>query len=547
MREQLRGHGALVSASALGAAGGFAVWGLWRPLLGYDGATYHLSAVVRWVQTGSTGSVQDLIVGLPAGNYPLTNEAGLAWAVGISQSFAPVAAWAAAFALLFGASAWLGLRGAGVSRPIRVLTIAAVCLAPVVLRGIVQAETDFPAVAWIAAAAALASAARRRPPLIGSAILAAALGVGTKTTVAPVAAAVLLLGLLPLRRELRSLLKPIALGVAAGAVVGGWWYLRNLADHGSPLWPLVSAPWGDPVPPLIRDVGHSLLERPAATFRAGVGDLYRDSVAGGLVLIAAALAAPLWSRSRATLAGAAITLVALLAWASAPFTGAPDSHALRGVVFSTLRYALPVLPVAAATLALASRAGRRAAVAAAVVAVTAIGWSAERYAADPYLPGEAVLVLCVAGGAALAGALVYALRGVPGRALLAPAAVAAVAALTLGARGYLGRHASAREIDAPLIAWLSDRADWAEGRVPVAAVPTLLATLAGDQLEHRIRLIGADAPCERIRAEMRNGYILTAPAPRLSFPPTTFGRCLAATAPSFTAGGFRIYRSGAAR
>src|SRR2546423_1168976 len=324
LRRELDGSAGLASASVVGAAAGFAAWALWRPLLGYDGATYHLSAVVRWVQTGSTGSVQDLIVGLPVGNYPLTHETGLAWAVGISQSFAPVAAWAAGFVLLLGASAWLGLGGAGVSRPMRVLTIVAVCLTPFVLRQLVEAETDFPAVAWLAAATALATAAQRRPALIGVSILAAALGVETKTTVAPIAAVVVLLGLLALRPQLRSLVKPIAFGLAAGAVVGGVWYLRNLAEHGSPLWPLISAPWGDPVPPLIRDVGHSLLERPQATFRAGVDNLYRDSVAGGLVLIAAALTAPLWGRTRATILGAAITLLALLAWASAPFTGAPD-------------------------------------------------------------------------------------------------------------------------------------------------------------------------------------------------------------------------------
>jgi hypothetical protein len=536
----------LPAVALLGAAAGFAVWALWRPFLGYDGATYHLSTVVRWVQTGSTGSVQDLIVGLPVGNYPLTNETGLAWAVGISHSFAPVALWSAGTALLLTGSAWLGLRSLSVPRAARAIAILALCATPVVLRQLVEVGSDLPALSWLAASGALAVTAQRRPPLVALSLLAACLAVGTKTTVAPIALIVVALGLLPLRRNLRALVKPLTAALVAGALVGGLWYLRNLVQHGSPLWPLVATPWGDPVPRLIGDVGHSLLERPQATFRTGVGSAYLDSVAGGLVLLAAALTAPLWGRSRATLLGAGATLVALLAWASAPFTGAPESHALGGIVFSTLRYALPALGVAATTVALGACRGRRAARVSAGFGVVAVAWSAYRYADDPYLPGEALLAACVVTGAAVAAALLHLRRRMPAAAPAALVAAALVVALSLGSDGYLERHARAGEIDAPLIAWLSAHSDWGGSRLPVAVVPTLLATVAGDRLEHRLDLIAADASCDSIRTQTRSGFVLTAPAPRAAYPPVTFERCLAATAPSFTAESFRIYRRGAA-
>ena len=77
---------------------------------------YHLAEIVSWVHSGHPGAIVASIPGVPTGSYPLTNEVLLAWAMGLTRSFTPVALWsAAALALLLGAG-WLGLRRLGVPR-----------------------------------------------------------------------------------------------------------------------------------------------------------------------------------------------------------------------------------------------------------------------------------------------------------------------------------------------------------------------------------------------------------------------------------------------
>ena len=532
--EPRRPPAALVIA---GAIAGYVAWALLRPVLGYDGATYHLATVVGWVQSGTTGSAQNLIVDLPVGNYPLTNEAALAWAVGLSQSFVPVAVWSGALLGLMIAAARLGLRSLGVGIPVTVAALAAFCLTPLALRSIVQAETDFAAVTWLAVTAALGVAARERPPLLAPMLLAAALAVGTKTTVAPLALVAVVLAFVALRSSLRPLARGLAAAAVAGIVAGGVWYVRNTVDHGSPLWPLVAGPWGDPLPRVIENVEASLLERPSETLDADSLRLYRDVVAGGLVLAVGALTAPAWARGRAVVVAALATLLALLAWANAPFTGAPEIRSLGGVVFSTLRYALPALVAAAATVAVAGR-GRREPVALAIAAA-AITWNVVRYLDVPYLPYETALVGLALAGAVLVPAIAWLARARP---LAAGAALAVAAALGLAAAapGYLDRHARTGEFDGPLIAWMADQPRDVDR---VAVSPSVIGTLADDDLERRLELIGPRETCAQIDARVRAGWVVTGPAPRDAYPPLSVDRCLAGAEPRLESGGYRIFGS----
>ena len=149
-----------------------------------------------------------------------------------------------------------------------------------------EPNADVAALAWTVCAAALCAGCARRPGLLAPALLAGALGVGAKTTALVPVLAALALGVWAARRSLGAVRTPLLSAVAASAAVGGLWYLRNLILHGSPLWPFVAAPWGDPSPPLIEALDHSLLERPRATL-AGNVDLYLRTLAGGTILAAA--------------------------------------------------------------------------------------------------------------------------------------------------------------------------------------------------------------------------------------------------------------------
>ena len=135
------------------------------------------------------------------------------------------------------------------------------------------------------------------------------------------------------------------LGVAV--VVGGIWSVRDLVDHGSPLWPLVSAPWGDPVPATFRALGARFLDHP----RHLIGAYWRDvpdRPGGRAVLIGSGIALPLVRRSRAALGSAGAAALALLAWGVAPYTGL-ENYGAVGAIANT-RYLLPAIAACAVAL-----------------------------------------------------------------------------------------------------------------------------------------------------------------------------------------------------
>ena len=200
-------------------------------------------------------------------------------------------------------------------------------------------------------------------------------------------------------------------------------------------------------------------------------------------------------------------------WLTAPFTGVPDDPRLD-VTFSTTRYLGPAIAAAAVAVAL----GYGARAAASVLAVAAL-ISFERLVAVPsrVVPGALLFI-----AAALAGALtIVALRrlaaparvrlmtGGRARAAGASVAVAAALALTVIANGFVARHGGVYgHPSADAVLWLAANPAYRDGDAPVAFAPVPLGPLAGDHLEHRLELIGADEPCERIRARMRSEWLV---------------------------------------
>ncbi|MEA2467737.1 MAG: hypothetical protein QOJ57_1863, partial [Thermoleophilaceae bacterium] len=302
-----------------GAALAWAAWQLRHPALGFDTVHYHLPEFVIFVQGGQPGSVHDVLPGLPVGNYPLTTEVTVAWAMGIARSFVPLVLWPWFTLALTATSAFAGLRALGVSAAAACLAAAALCTNPWLLAWQSNGSvTDPPALAWLVACAALCAMARARPALIAPAIVAGGLAIGCKTTVLPFTLLALGLGLWGVRRAIPG--RAVALATAAATLVGGVWYLRNLVTHGSPFWPIVATPWGDDVPASVRLVHTSFIDRPRATIDL-LGNSYLARFGGGLLLLAGGLLAPLAARRRRVLVAAIATLAGLLVWARSPVTG----------------------------------------------------------------------------------------------------------------------------------------------------------------------------------------------------------------------------------
>ncbi|MDX6699287.1 MAG: hypothetical protein QOE65_2684 [Solirubrobacteraceae bacterium] len=510
----------LAGRAAAGALTGllvlYAAWLTRYPYLGVDGLSYHLPDVVAWVHDGRPGSQNEVLSLIPVQSYPLTHEVLLTWFVSISRSFTPIAPLQLALAAILAVSVRSGLGALRVPAPAAHLAAGALVTTPLLVGELNGPLTDLPTVAWLACTGALAAHATRRPALLGPALVAAGLAVGTRTTGAPGAAVALALSAWAVQRRHGLPARPLALGAAAAVAVGGVWYLRNLVQHGSPLWPLVAAPWGDPQPPFLQRFDVRFAEVPAATLRHHFDD-YRRQLAGGLALMAGALAMPLLARRREALAATGVAVALVVAWTLAPYTGVASGPAFSQLAVSTIRYLAPAVLACAVAVALGARGGRRVAQIAAVAALGgALAWNVveDVRAGFPYVPAVPRLAVALAGGAAL-GLAAAPLAAIPR--LRAPAAVAlalaAAAALSAGAGGYVKRHVDTGFDDAAMVAWLLDRPGFADGERPVAQTPNVDGILAGDRLRRGTPLLSPHEPCQRMRRRARDGWVVIATSP----------------------------------
>ena len=460
---------------------------------------------------------------------------------------------APAMLVLMACSGWLGLRAFGVPRWAVVAAVACLCMAPLVTFELSSVHTDLPALTWVVTTAGLCAAAARGggAGLLAPALVAAGFAVGTKTTAAPLAVGALALCAWTLRAHLRPMRAPLALATLTALVVGGFWYARNLVDHGSPLWPFLSLPGGDPVPPAIEDFGTRFAERPGATV-AEYGNFWLyDYFGAGILILGTAVASPLVARTRAVAAGAAATAAAVAAWTLAPVTGEPVGGAASGSLYFSLvlspRYLLPGLVLGLFTLGLAARdGGPRVRVLAAGVLVAGLAVSAEQTFAlgDPYVPDPWIPL----GGALVGGVVARLLDGPPRwlfhRTTAVAMALVAALALTGVARNLVGRYA-AESPNRKLIDFLAARAD--DGR-PVFMAPLMLSVVAGDHLDRRVEMVPRNEPCMGLRARARRGWLTAEQLPGDPlFDVGYMYRCFAGTRPVYDDGKHRVYRLAPAR
>ena len=538
-------------AAAGAAAGVVAAWTAWLlryPALGHDMILYHVPEAVRWVQLGTPGSVEPVITGVPVGAYPVTLEVLLAWAMGIARSFVPVTLIVAAAPVVVAAAVWAGLRALGVGRAGAGLAAGALVATPAVTASAFGgASLDPVALGWLCSAGTLVTVAvcRRAPALLAPALVAAALAVGTKTTAAPLGLITLGVALVLLRTHLRALARPLVLAVLLGAGAGGVWYVRNLIEHGSPLWPFVAAPWGDPQPPLIAAADISFLDRPGETL-SRLGAYYLDHFGGALVVLAGALLAPLLAPRRAVIATAAAVALSVLLWMNAPFTGVVEQRGFEQGTGDATRYLLPGVAAAVLAVALASRrGGARGAVALGLLAA-GLAWNLVNLFRLGF-PSAPSPTTPLAGGAlgVLVAVVVTALGGRP-RAVhrlprWAPAAAGVLLAgvlLAPVAGGYVARHAETGGRQAAVTAWLTSQPRWREGDDPVATSFSLIGPLAGDRLRHPLALFVPREPCPRLRARAARGWLVF---DRVAGVPPGVARCLGRPGPDFQDADYRAY------
>lgn len=545
-------------------AGAWAAWALWLarwPILGADSMIYHVPEIIEWIHEGTPGSISSIFVGYPVGAYPVTNEVLMTWPTAIARSFAPVVFWAPAMLVLLATAGWVGLRELRVPPLPAGLAVATVALTPALTHWQKNgAHTDLPALTWLVCTAALCAASARRPLLVAPMIVAASLGIGTKTTTAPLMLAVLACAVVVHRRRLSRLAAPAAAALAVGAFVGGFWYFRNLVLHGSPLWPFVALPWGDPAPRIIDPAGNvvanvynSFLDTPGRTTSYIFRD-YAKPFLGGIVLLAAALAAPLVVRRRPVFIGAGVVAAAALIWMNAPFTGVWQDDVSKTAPLTTMRYLVPCWAAAALTLALAareSRAGRLYGTLALALALAITTWQLFDLG-YPSVPKPRVVVAGAAG--ALIGLMVARVLsrrlpgGWPGGARLAalgglPALIVAGALLSFAGSGFADRYVRAveaqpgSEITAfpDLVRWFEAQPEYREGDAAIAFNAAMNATLAGDTLQHRVDHISPLESCAETRSRLQRGWIVFNRSWRLPRP------CLVGLVPVFAEGEFRVY------
>jgi len=531
-------------ASVIGVGMVWMGWAVWSPVVGVDGVYYHLPQMIRWIHEGTPGSDDYINYIFEVGDYPLTNAVAQTWGLGISRSMVMVSIWPTLNMTVLCLAAWVGLRRFDLSIATRVLAILAVASTPVVLMQLGGPLNDLPALSWLACGAALLVSSRDRPRLLIPAVIATGLAIGTKTIALPLGVVVLAVGLILHRRNLRPMAGPLAVGLGVFFVVGCFWYARTFIEHGSPFWPWAAAPWGDPVPPFLQTY-ESFLSAPRHTL-AGRLDLYASFMGGAVVLLTAALALAALRADRLIRGMGALLLGLLLLWASAPSTA--KAPLIDGSVSQT-RYLVPVIGFAAVLIALACRGSRRFELVALGALSIALIWNLGQLftGARPASPPEPAMI-----GGALAGAVIGALAAIPLRGrvpvpnpLVGGAAIAAAAALlAMPAADWVTHHSKHRaNFDAGLAEYLSARDDFREGDEPIWMAPLLAGPLAGDRLQHDLKLIPPRLPCPQVARLRRDGWVILREDPLwVEAIGYSVGECLKGEAPLAVVDEFRIYR-----
>jgi hypothetical protein len=374
--------------------------------------------------------------------------------------------------------------------------VVALLTTPLLLVGLSSHSTDASSLAWMLIAGGLIACSREQPLLLVPAVLAAALSIGTRTQSAPVLVALAIWALVIHRsgRTLRPYRKHLTAAALLAILIGAFWYLRNIASHGSPLWPTVGTPWGDPRATYF-DNAPRFFEQPLGYLTHVLNHRVKS---GGIPLLVVGMVTPLLTRRTAARFCALVAGLGTALWMFTPFSGETD--------FATTRYLFPVMAASMAGLVLAGGTRGWLLIATILFLLASAAWNMFQLTGP--IDGFVHPIYLVAGASA-GGLIAYAVpERWPAKLLSAPAILrAAVVAACLTALliafapGFLQRHLEIESERArtntvvPLARWLSGQRSFINEGDTVAMTWSLYGPLTGDRLQHPLVLLKDDAPC----------------------------------------------------
>lgn len=214
------------------------------PPYAYDGLSYHLVATAHWLQQGSLATSP---LNVCCAHYPLNTELVFAWPAVLIGDDTLVDAVQIGFAIV-GAAAVAGIaRIAGVSPGGAAAAGAIFFLTPVILAQSATNYNDIAFTAMFLCAVFLVlrytTGGRKKSTGLVLAAVAAGFALGAKGTGLEYTAVLLLVVAVALVLRLRGGLQARTVAVTAVAflaallAVGGFWYGRNLVQHGNPVYP----------------------------------------------------------------------------------------------------------------------------------------------------------------------------------------------------------------------------------------------------------------------------------------------------------------------
>jgi len=217
--------------------------GLAAPPVNWDAMTYHLHLPARWIQEGRIFHVPTVFSDNAAAYAPQNGALLFGWSMTLlkSDALTNVMQWAGVGAIamaLYRLSRSLGVR----PRAAAVASMTPFWIEPIRTQA-ASANVDIWMLAFFAAGLAWLSSWVRRPDertmlLFG---LAMGLAAGTKTIGLALGLLVSVPAIAIAIRRRRP--KDVGWFTVAALVGGGWWYVRNLALYGNPLFPLDVGPF----------------------------------------------------------------------------------------------------------------------------------------------------------------------------------------------------------------------------------------------------------------------------------------------------------------
>jgi hypothetical protein len=241
--------GALLFAALLLTRAAAHIWFL--PPYVWDALIYHLPNVAEWVQRGHVGLIETPTV---TTRWPANHELLQAWFVlfphhDVLVDAATVPAW-----FLASGATYAIARGLGVGRSLAAVAALTYAATPAVALHAASVNNDLPiAAAYLFGTALLLHLGDRTLPAqpAGTLLfLTLSLALGTKAYIAFLSPGLVVIALLALRRR-RASAEPTGPGLrarrvprgllagllAAGFLLGSYWYLRNLVVFGNPFSP----------------------------------------------------------------------------------------------------------------------------------------------------------------------------------------------------------------------------------------------------------------------------------------------------------------------